>query len=107
MNPENEIFDTTDLWILARNIENSINELLNLLGHNPLAEKEEDMSECNHGVKISIVEVLKDLRFGRPAWCQKMLTRFIKEAEQESFKYEGDGTFNHMVNDVFNKGNIE
>ena len=59
---------------------------------------------CYHDVTIPIVDALMDMRFGRPAWTQRMLTKFIEEAKKESFKYEGDGTFNHLIKEVWEKG---
>lgn len=53
---------------------------------------------------IPIIDVLKELKFSRPAWTQKMLDGFIVEAEKQCFQYEGDGTLNHIVNDVWSKG---
>jgi len=50
-----------------------------------------------------IINVLKELKFNRPAWTQRMLDEFIKIAEKKCFEYESDGTFNHIINDVFNK----
>ena len=50
-----------------------------------------------------IIDALKELKFSRPAWTQKMLDKFIDEAKKQCNQYEGDGTFNHIINDVFDK----
>jgi len=53
---------------------------------------------------MPIIKVLQELKFSRPAWTQRMLDEFIGEAIKQCNQYEGDGTFNHIVDDVFNKG---
>jgi len=52
---------------------------------------------------IPIVDALKELKFSRPAWTQRMLDAFVVEAEKQCFQYESDGTFNHLVDDVWGK----
>lgn len=52
---------------------------------------------------IPIVDVLKELKFSRPRWTQIMLDGFIEEAAKQCFRNGGDGTFNHIVYDVFDK----
>lgn len=53
--------------------------------------------------KTPIIEALKELKFSRPAWTQKLLDEFIEEADRRCFKFEGDGTFNHIIDEVFDK----
>ena len=55
--------------------------------------------------KTPILEVLRELKFSRPAWTQRMLDSFITEAQKQCNQYEGDGTLNHIVNEVFDKDN--
>ena len=53
---------------------------------------------------MPIIDVLKELKFSRPMWTQKMIDIFIIDAEKQCLQYEGDGTFSRIVNDVWEKG---
>ena len=56
------------------------------------------------GSNIPIVYVLRELKFGRPAWVQIMLDVFIEIAIKKCSKNNNDGTFNAIVDKVFEKG---
>lgn len=55
------------------------------------------------GSNIPIVHALRELKFGRPAWVQKMMIKFIEEAFKQCEANKSDGTFNDIVDKVWER----
>ena len=59
------------------------------------------------GSNIPIVYALRELKFGRPAWTQKMLLDFVEIAIEKCGKNNSDGTFNAIVDKVWEKDGLQ